>query len=104
MPVVRMGLAGQYGQDRFDVELGEADLARIQLEFGLHDLSQLSTLTVVQAETLLQLECERYIIAQSPKYGVPMTTAQQQMAKNRADFRAVLASLGVAEDLLRTVA
>lgn len=88
---VKVGLAAEYGQRRFDVSLDETDLARLmfQHEIAVQDGGHLPEEVVFQ---LLLLEAERYKLIQSPKFGESTESAMAELRANREEFATWLAT------------
>jgi hypothetical protein len=85
---VHQGIATDYGQDKFDVSLDEADLVRMCNEYGI--VPDPPNLTTLQAWLLLTLEAERFVLVQSPKYGRDMAKVVTQIQANREQFANIL--------------
>jgi hypothetical protein len=88
---IMLGIATDYGQDKFNVSLDETDLMRLACEYGITpDLAQLTT---TQVTRLLTLECERFVLIQAPKYGRPVDVVKEQLRGNREQFARALVEL-----------
>lgn len=85
---VSMSIASDYGKERFGIRLGEEDLARLAAEYGISQ--PLEEMPTWLAYALLANEAERFIIAQSPRFGRTVEEAREQIAANRESMAVTL--------------
>lgn len=93
MTMVKTGYNTDYGKYKFDVGLGEEDIARLLAENGLPPDAEL---TVMEAHDLLRLTAEMFVVADKirtdPQYAERHKVAGRSLSEQRAGLISKIAA------------